>query len=202
MVAGGGQFQGAGSAFELDDVLDTAFAPCPFADDDGAFVVLEAGAEDFAGRGAEVVDENDHGESGVRSRLGGIPDFFADVASLGTDDAAFFDEHVGDASGLAEQSTGVEAKVDDQGFHAICLELSHGGSEFIGGASCEVSQSDVADFLFVIEHEVPLVVFAKDVTHDGWHLHDGSLDGDRDQVLDPGASNLERDGFPGLALHQ
>ena len=198
----GGQFQGTGTALELDHVLHAPLPPGSLTNDDRAFVVLEAGAEDFAGRRAEVVDKNSHREAGVGAGLGGVPDPFTNVSSLGTDDAAFFNEHVGDPRGLAEQSAGVVTQVDDQRLHALLFQLLQGGVEFVGGPTCEVCEPDVTDFLLVIEHEVPLVVVAEDVPHDGWHLDDGSCDGDLDHFLDSGAADSDRDGIAGLALHQ
>ena len=65
-----------------------------------------------------------------------------------------------------------------------------------------MGQSDVADLLFVIEHEVPLVVVVEGVADDGGNLDDGPLDGDRDHVGDTGPPDAERDRFAGLALHQ
>ena len=202
MIAGGGQLQGTGATLELDHVLDASLAPGPFSDDHGPFVVLQAGAEDFAGRSAEVVDQDGDGEPGVGARLGRVPDPFADVSALGADDSALFNEHVRDAGGLAEQPSGIEAEVNDQGLHALLFELNQGGREFVSSAAGEMSQSHVTDLLLVIEHELPLVVFAEGVTHHRRDLNDGPFDGDLDHVLDAGAADAERDRVTRLALHQ
>ena len=149
-----------------------------------------------------MIDEDGDRETTVGARFAGIPDTFTDVAALGADDSSLLDEHVGNPCCLAQQSTRVEAKINDQPFHLLFLQLHECRFEFIGGAPSEVGHADVTDPGLVVEQVIPLVVLAVVIAEHGRDLDDCPGDGDLDHVLGPAALQAERDRLPRLALQQ
>ena len=170
------------------------------ADDDGALVILETRAEDFARRGAESIHEDRHREVRIGSESFGVPASRAAVASVGTDDHAFFDEHIGDFDGRLQQSSGVEPEVENEGLHAVIAKGAERIPHFIGAAAGEMSQPDVADLLILIEHEVPGSVRVASVTQHGVELDDVSGKRDRLDLFNIGMLDADGDLFAGRAF--
>lgn len=109
VIAGDGHFE-AGAISEIDDGLDGAFAEGHGAHDDGAAVILECAGDDLSGGCGALVDEDDDGElaPGVLF-VRHLAFDFVGIAAFGADDQAAFDEEVGEADGLVEESTWVVA---------------------------------------------------------------------------------------------
>ena len=200
VIAGGGQLERAFASFQFDDVLHAALAPGAFADDHGPLVVLQAGRQDFAGAGAIVVDQHDHGKALEGAVLLGLPDPLRRIASLGADDLAVGDEQVGHLDGRAQQPARIEAQVENQPLEAFLLELLQDPLGVRGRVAAECGDADVADVLVGVEHEVPAIVALARLAQHGVDVHQFAGDGHRFLFARTGVSNGERDFGVGVSL--
>lgn len=88
-------------------------------DDEGASIFLEGLGDDFSGRGAGFIGEDDKGS--VPGDFGfGVAQFLngSGVVFDGDDDA-FFNEESGNGNGLRKKSSGVIAKIEDEAGEAV-----------------------------------------------------------------------------------
>ena len=113
--------------------------------DDAAVVVLYRARDNLAGRGAEVVDQDDHLALLEVAAAGGVDHLRAHFGALDGDDFAVLgQELVAHADGRVEEAAGVGAQIDDQGGHALPLELQDGVVELLGRGAAELVELDVA----------------------------------------------------------
>ncbi len=158
-VAGGGQLQGALAALQLDDVLHAPLAPGALADDDRPLVVLQAGRDDLAGAGAVAVDQHRHRESPRRCRPSSPPrsaraccgPAVLTIRPSATNRSADFD-----AAG--QQAAGVEPQIEHEALDVLLAQSLQGLLQVVGRVAAEGGEADVADLLFRVEQEVPVVV--------------------------------------------
>ena len=128
-ISGRGKLEGAGAPFHGNQGLHAAFAVAALADDDGPASFLQGAGHDFAGTGAEAIDQNGDGVARVRpifgsGRLASVEGHFLLAAADRADDArARRQEQLADFDGGFEESTGVGAQVENQALDAVGLEL-------------------------------------------------------------------------------
>src|SRR5262249_14953982 len=111
------------SAVKALNVLHAALAEAALAHDDGPLVILQARRDNFAGAGAALVHEADHGEVEVAADLLAAVRFHLADARADADDLAVVDEQVGNRHGATQEPARVEAEVHDQPAQAIPVQL-------------------------------------------------------------------------------
>src|SRR6202044_2784127 len=75
-----------------------------------------------------------------------------------------------DLCGLVQETTGVEAEVENETLDASLTELPHELLEVVGRAFLKAAQADVADLVFGIDDVVPLIIGAPLDAQDGLQL--------------------------------
>ena len=120
---------------------------------------LERAREDLARARRTLVDDHDqrkvleHGALRLRAHL---PDLVA-IAILARHDLAAVHEHVRELDRALEQTTGIEAEVEDEAIElALGTHVRDRGHEVLEAVVVEAAQTDVADAVLGIDVPVPL----------------------------------------------
>ena len=117
---------------QVDGALHESLAEGAAADDYAAVPVLDGSGDDFAGRGRVFVyqyDEASVGEASVALCQEVASPF---GASFGVDNEFFLSQElVGQVDGGVEVASAVALQVEDEVFHALCLEFLQGLGKFI-----------------------------------------------------------------------
>ena len=126
--------------------LYESFAERAASDDRTPVVVLQRSGQNFAGGGAEFVDQHRQGQ--LLDRAVSVAHFVRAVVApvFGIDDQLVGrQEFVGDADCLVEETAGIAPQVEDQSLHTLCLEVVQGGDELVVRGDGELGEFDVAD---------------------------------------------------------
>ena len=132
-----------------EDVLHKPFAVRPLADDHGAVQVLQAAADNLAGRGTLTVDEYGHRDVDI---LGGHAcarlDVFGGHFPFGLHHQLVLRHpDVDNVHCLAHQSAAVAAEVEDDPFEAgvVAFQPLEGFAHVLRGVLGEFVQADISD---------------------------------------------------------
>ena len=126
------------------------------------------------------------------------------IAALGADDASVRQKQVADLARCLEQAARVVAQIEDQAAHALVLQFLDRLAHLLARRLAETGQTDVADLVFLVEHEVPgaEIVGLAPIAEYARHLDDGPRDGYIDRFLGALVQHGQRHGLPRLALDQ
>ena len=169
VVAGDGQPQrrtvGVGNL-----LLDEPLAERTAADDRSAVVVLQRSGEDFARRGASLVDEHRQVEVGGAARAVAVLFDALVVAVFGIDDQFVGgQELVGDGDRLVEEPARIAPQVEDQFAHSLRAERRERFEQFGVRGAGELVQFDEGDVAG--EHQCRREAADRDLVAHDRHLH-------------------------------
>ena len=169
VVAGDGQPQrrtvGVGNL-----LLDEPLAERTAADDRSAVVVLQRSGEDFARRGASLVDEHRQVEVGGTARAVAVLFDALVVAVFGIDDQFVGgQELVGDGDRLVEEPARIAPQVEDQFAHSLRAERRERFEQFGVRGAGELVQFDEGDVAG--EHQCRREAADRDLVAHDRHLH-------------------------------
>src|SRR5262249_39490471 len=104
----------------------------------------------------------------------------------------------------AEQTARVVAEVEDESADSLLLQLLEGSLQFGGAGLGEVHEPDVADLVFLVDNEIPVLGAAglAEIAHHAGDLDDGPGDGDVEGLVRTVAGDRQYDLTAGLALDQ
>ena len=144
-----GQANG-GTVFEADDALHGSLAKCFLAHEDCTAVILEGSGNDLGCTGGAAVDKD--GDLDIEKPVSspGTEDrFLPPVTPLGVNDhLPAGQELLRHIPGGMQEATGIIAKIENQGSHALVVKVIQCGLKIVGRRLVELCDPDVAETIF------------------------------------------------------
>ena len=144
-VVAGGRQADRGIVGQVELPLHQSFAERPTTHDNASVVVLDSAGDNFAGGGAEVVDQNHHPALLEVALTSGVNGFGAHLGPLDGDDFLVIrQKFIANADGCVQEAAGVGTQIHHQGRHPLRFQFADGVVELPGRGASELVQLDVA----------------------------------------------------------